>query len=94
MLHSLLTRDDPAAVAAARHALWYFGDRELGLEPGSFSFRLFHVIAAADPSNRMVLGIAFPLQAGLFRKIATEVDGLDEVRSFVKGALAPTGKQR
>lgn len=85
---SLLTPDDPDAVAAAQHALWYFGDRDLGVQPGHFTYRLLHVMAAADLMNRTRLGVAFPLEAGLYRKIAGEVDGLDEVRQFVKAALA------
>lgn len=42
-----------------RQLLWVLGDKERGLQPGSFYEALFKAAILADPENLIRLGLAF-----------------------------------
>lgn len=47
-------------LVVVQHTLWHFGDRGLGVQPGTFSERLLLLISAADAENRRKLWASFP----------------------------------
>lgn len=69
----------------ARNVLWFFGDRELGWEPGGFTEGLISAACRADSGNRARLALGFPgLIAGVVIAKDHE-DGLDVLRRIARG---------
>ena len=75
------------SLVEAKHVLWYFGDRNLGEEPGGFVRRLIDAIAHADQGNREQLAAAFPGYVAAVQASQHEVWGVEWLRSIVKRAL-------
>lgn len=76
----LLDRIDEAD---ARHVLWHFGDRDYGIQPGSFIASLITTLTHADLHNRVRLTGAFPgigLAVGL---VVTVEDGAAQLRHLL-----------
>ncbi|MBS1674452.1 MAG: hypothetical protein JSS74_10855 [Actinobacteria bacterium] len=69
-----------------RHTLWYFGDRNLGEDGGSFVARLFQLIAVADMENRGKLSEHWPEHVSAFAVAATTPWGMDWLRGLAKAA--------
>jgi len=68
----------PSTVAA--HVLWQFGDREKGMEPGSFTTFLLAAMTNADQSNLGRLRSGFPEYAAAFELAARRDDGMEHLR--------------
>lgn len=82
--------DEPVVpLEVAQHVLDFFGDTNLGVQPGSFTTRLLQTISAADPANRERLALAFPEYVFAFNAVMQEPWGLEWLRSRVKRALVP-----
>lgn len=73
----------------AQHVLWHFGDRNLGVQPGTFTERLMLTISVADTGNRERLRAAFPEYVHAFVAVSRETWGLEWLRSRVMRALVP-----
>lgn len=71
---------------AAEHVLWFFGDRELGREPGGFVSRLLEAMAHADQENLHKLGNEFPAYAFCVDQAKASPDGMEWLRSKVSAA--------
>lgn len=72
---------------AARAVLWFFGDRNLGQEPGGFFSTLIHAITRADLENRGRLALGFPEIVAAVAAVKDEPWGLEWLRSIVKAEL-------
>jgi hypothetical protein len=72
----------------AQHTLWHFGDRNLGVQPGTFTERLLLLIAAADSTNRNLLALSYPRYVEAFRAVANEHWGLEWLRNVARGVAA------
>jgi hypothetical protein len=77
---------DPATVERAQHALHALGDGNLGIDPGRFVLALYAAYRAGDPENRTKLQVAFPEILEPYRLGMFTVDGVEELRRFVKDA--------
>lgn len=77
------------SLEVARHVLWHFGDRNNGLEPGSFVSRLLVTISAADTDNRDKLALGFPEHVYAMRVVQNEFWGLDWLQGIAKRSVAP-----
>ncbi|WP_405769194.1 hypothetical protein OG539_32590 [Actinacidiphila glaucinigra] len=69
----------------ARHVLWLFG--EGGIQPGSFTIRLFATFSAADPQNFARLEQAFPEFAAAIAAATYDPDGTARLQAIAKGDL-------
>ncbi|KAF0651337.1 MULTISPECIES: hypothetical protein [Streptomyces] len=63
----------------ARHVLWTFG-RDGGHRPGSFTEALIGLLARADETNSLRLGIVYPAEAAAVRLAKYDLNGLDKLR--------------
>lgn len=79
---------DPETVERAQHALHALGDENLGIDPGRFVLALFAAYRAGDPVNRVKLQVAFPEILEPYRLGMFTIDGVEELRRFVKDAQA------
>lgn len=77
------------SLEVAQHVLWWFGDTNLGLQPGTFSDRLMNAASAADTENLEKLELAFPEMVFAWRCASREHWGIEWLRSKVKRSLMP-----
>jgi hypothetical protein len=77
---------NPEMQETARNILWYFGDRTLGWQPGSFTESLLRTIQKADAGNRRRLALGFPEEVSMMVQAAEELHGLDALREAVQGS--------
>lgn len=70
--------------AVARAVIWYFGDTNLGVEPGGFVATLIKAITRADSENLEKLRLGFPDYVAAVVAIQREHWGLDWVRSLAR----------
>ncbi len=75
------------SLEVARSVLWFFGDTNLGVEPGSFVQRLLLAASAADAQNLEALRLGFPAYVHAFEMVARRPWGLDWLRGIVKDYL-------
>lgn len=71
------------SLESIRAVLWYFGDRELGQEPGGFVSRLLDAMAHADGDNLVKLANEYQELAFCVEQAKNAEDGMDWMRSRV-----------
>lgn len=72
------------SLESIRAVLWYFGDRELGQEPGGFVSRLLDAMAHADGDNLVKLANEYQELAFCVEQAKQVSDGLEWMRSRVR----------
>lgn len=75
------------SVETIRSVLWYFGDRELGQEPGGFVSRLLDAMAHADGLNLVKLANEYQELAFCVEQAKNTDDGMEWMRSVVRADI-------
>lgn len=75
----------------ARALLHWFGDTNLGIDPGHFVTRLLALISCADDENKEILRGHWPELVYGFEKVQRTPWGLDWVRGIVKAGNPEDG---
>lgn len=71
---------------AAQHALWHFGDSNLGVQPDHFVRRLYALMSAATAEDLDKLATIYPEHVAAF-ELGRNSWGVEALRARVKGDL-------
>lgn len=69
----------------AQHVVFWFGDENLGVQPGGFVSTLLKLVAKADTENRDLLATVYPEYVAAWRAVSTQHWGLEWLRKVARG---------
>jgi hypothetical protein len=80
----VITEEIVVTAVEAAHVLHHYG--EGGYQPGGFVADLIGLMARADPTNLLLLGIVYPGYAAAVCMIKFDPDGIEQLRRLAGAA--------